>query len=127
MKICVLVKEVPDAAVQKRIDPGSKRLDRSGEKNLNPFDTHGIENGTIKRFALWDVTKQGELSVAVAAQLLEGKKLNVGDSFEVDGIGTVEVSPNSVQGYEYEAEGNGIVLMPERVVFTEENIGDFDF
>ncbi len=43
MKICCLVKEVPDAAVQKRIDPGTKRLDRSGEKNLNPFDTHGIE------------------------------------------------------------------------------------
>ena len=43
MKICVLVKEVPDAAVTKRIDPGTKRLDRSGEKNLNPFDTHAIE------------------------------------------------------------------------------------
>jgi electron transfer flavoprotein beta subunit len=37
------VKEVPDAAVQKRIDPSTKRMDRSGEKNLNPFDTHGIE------------------------------------------------------------------------------------
>jgi electron transfer flavoprotein beta subunit len=43
MKICVLVKEVPDAAVEKRIDPATKRLDRSGEKNLNPFDTHAIE------------------------------------------------------------------------------------
>ncbi len=43
MKICVLVKEVPDAAVQKRIDPNTMRLDRSGEKNLNPFDTHAIE------------------------------------------------------------------------------------
>jgi electron transfer flavoprotein beta subunit len=43
LKICVLVKEVPDAAVEKRIDPGTKRLDRSGEKNLNPFDTHAIE------------------------------------------------------------------------------------
>ncbi len=43
MKICVLVKEVPDAAVTKRMDPGTKRLDRSGEKNLNPFDTHAIE------------------------------------------------------------------------------------
>ena len=29
--------------MQKRIDPSTKRLDRSGEKNLNPFDTHGIE------------------------------------------------------------------------------------
>jgi electron transfer flavoprotein beta subunit len=43
VKICVLVKEVPDAAVEKRMDPATKRLDRSGEKNLNPFDTHAIE------------------------------------------------------------------------------------
>ena len=28
MKICVLVKEVPDAAVQKRIDPSTGRMDR---------------------------------------------------------------------------------------------------
>ena len=43
MKICVLVKEVPDAAVEKRMDQGSKRLDRSGETTLNQFDTHAIE------------------------------------------------------------------------------------
>src|SRR3954454_19959300 len=43
LKIAVLVKEVPDAAVDKRINPETKRLDRSGEKNLNPFDTHALE------------------------------------------------------------------------------------
>ena len=43
MKICVLVKEVPDAAVEKRVNPQTGRLDRSGEKNLNPYDTHAIE------------------------------------------------------------------------------------
>jgi electron transfer flavoprotein beta subunit len=43
VKICVLVKEVPDAAVEKRMDSNTKRLDRSGEKTLNPFDTHAIE------------------------------------------------------------------------------------
>ncbi|MTD46833.1 electron transfer flavoprotein subunit beta/FixA family protein [Conexibacter sp. W3-3-2] len=43
MKIAVLVKEVPDAAVQKRVDPSTGRMDRSGEKNLNPYDTHAIE------------------------------------------------------------------------------------
>jgi electron transfer flavoprotein beta subunit len=43
VKICVLVKEVPDAAVQKKIDPSTGRMDRSGEKNLNPYDTHAIE------------------------------------------------------------------------------------
>jgi electron transfer flavoprotein beta subunit len=43
VKICVLVKEVPDAAVDKRINPSTGRLDRGGEKNLNPYDTHAIE------------------------------------------------------------------------------------
>jgi electron transfer flavoprotein beta subunit len=43
LKICVLVKEVPDAAVEKRINPSTGRIDRSGERNLNPYDTHAIE------------------------------------------------------------------------------------
>ena len=36
MKICVLVKEVPDAAVEKRINPGTGRL-TAAAKDLNPF------------------------------------------------------------------------------------------
>src|SRR6266700_7832095 len=43
MKICVLVKEVPDAAVEKKLSPSTGRMDRSGERNLNPYDTHAIE------------------------------------------------------------------------------------
>jgi len=43
LKICVLVKEVPDAAVEKRINASTGRMDRGGEKNLNPYDTHAIE------------------------------------------------------------------------------------
>jgi electron transfer flavoprotein beta subunit len=42
VKICVLVKEVPDAAVQKRLGADG-RMERGGEKNLNPYDTHAIE------------------------------------------------------------------------------------
>lgn len=42
MKICVLVKEVPDAAVEKSIGADG-RLDRSGATALNPFDTNALE------------------------------------------------------------------------------------
>ena len=43
MKIAVCVKHVPDATVTKRIDPQTKRLDRSGEGALNHFDTQAVE------------------------------------------------------------------------------------
>ena len=43
MKIAVCVKAVPDAAAGARIDPATKRLDRSGELALSEFDTHAIE------------------------------------------------------------------------------------
>jgi len=68
LKICVLVKEVPDAAVEKRIDASTGRMDRSGERNLNPYDTHAIE---------------------AAMQLREGGAL------EVDEIVAVTMGPGS--------------------------------
>ena len=75
MKICVLVKEVPDAAVEKRIDPSTKRIDRSGEKNLNPFDTHAIEaamqvkeGGAVEVDEIVAVTMGPETRVPRAAQ-----------------------------------------------------------
>ena len=45
MKVAVCVKEVPDAAAPKRIDPQTFRLDRSGAAGLNEFDTHALEEG----------------------------------------------------------------------------------
>jgi electron transfer flavoprotein beta subunit len=41
MKIAVCVKHVPEGTG--RIDPGSKRLDRSGEGALNRFDANAVE------------------------------------------------------------------------------------
>jgi len=43
MKIAVCVKQVPDATVQKKIDPQTNRLDRSGEGALNPTDLNAVE------------------------------------------------------------------------------------
>jgi electron transfer flavoprotein beta subunit len=42
MKIAVCVKQVPESQA-KRIDPSTKRLDRSGEGALNSFDANAIE------------------------------------------------------------------------------------
>ncbi len=41
MKIAVCVKHVPEG--HSKLDPGSKRLDRSGEGVLNHFDANAVE------------------------------------------------------------------------------------
>ncbi len=43
MKIAVCVKEVPEAGAARRIDPQTKRLDRTGEGALNAFDVNAVE------------------------------------------------------------------------------------
>jgi electron transfer flavoprotein beta subunit len=55
MKIAVCVKQVPEG--NSRIDPGTKRLDRSGEGALNPFDANAVEEA----LKLKDATGEGEV------------------------------------------------------------------
>jgi electron transfer flavoprotein beta subunit len=43
VKIAVCVKHVPEGTTHARINPQTKRLDRSGEGAINPFDTHAVE------------------------------------------------------------------------------------
>ena len=43
MKIAVCAKYVPEGTAPRRIDPGTRRLDRSGEGMLNPFDVNAVE------------------------------------------------------------------------------------
>src|SRR5438094_6889510 len=49
MKIAVCVKQVPEGS--SRIDPDTKRLDRSGEGALNPFDANAVEEALRLRDA----------------------------------------------------------------------------
>lgn len=43
MKIAVCVKQVPGSGAPRRISPDTRRLDRSVEAELNPFDLNAIE------------------------------------------------------------------------------------
>jgi electron transfer flavoprotein beta subunit len=54
MKIAVCVKAVPDAATGRRIDPSTKRLDRSSELTLSDYDTHPVEEALRLKEAAGD-------------------------------------------------------------------------
>lgn len=122
----------PDATALPAAAQAAENLGIGGSVIITGFSTPNamkqfVKSDTVNRFGLWDVVVQGKLSVYIAAQLAQGKTFKVGDKIEVPGIGTVEISPNSIQGYSYEADNNGIILLPERTVFTKDNIDNFDF
>jgi electron transfer flavoprotein beta subunit len=53
MKIAVCVKDVPDSGSRK-IDPSTKRMDRSGDRALNQYDLHAVEQALRLKEAAGD-------------------------------------------------------------------------
>ncbi len=110
MKICVLVKEVPDAAVEKRIDSSTGRLDRSGEKNLNPFDTHAIE-------AAMQIKEGGEAEVEEVIAVTMGPESAMRALHKAVSLGadrSVHLSDESLAGSDVAATGYALAKTLER-------------
>jgi electron transfer flavoprotein beta subunit len=110
MKICVLVKEVPDAAVTKRIDPATGRLDRSGEKNLNPYDTHAIE-------AAMQLKEGGELQVDEIVAVTMGPDSAVRALHKAVSLGadrSIQLTDDALAGSDVAATGYALAQTLER-------------
>src|SRR5918999_479319 len=110
LKICCLVKEVPDAAVSKRIDPSTKRLDRSGEKNLNPFDTHGIE-------AAMQIREGGNAEVEEIVAVTMGPESAVRALHKAVALGadrSVHLTDSALEGSDVNATGYALAKALEK-------------
>ncbi|MCO5314966.1 MAG: electron transfer flavoprotein subunit beta/FixA family protein [Solirubrobacterales bacterium] len=107
MKICVLVKEVPDAAAPRKIDPGTMRLDRSGATTLNEFDKHAIE-------AAMQLKAGGELGVDEVVVLTMGpnaKVLQTAVSYGLDR--SVHLADDALAGSDVAATGLALAKVLE--------------
>src|SRR5256884_1103860 len=109
MKICVLVKEVPDAAVDKRINPSTGRLDRSGERNLNPYDTHAIE-------AAMQISEGGQMDVDEVVAVTMGPDGAVRALHKAVALGadrSVHLSDDALAGSDVAATGYALARVLE--------------
>jgi len=86
-------------------------------------------NGTLYNWGLWDCQIQGAMGCYVAAYIAAGNDVKVGDSIDIPGIGSCEVMANDclAAGAVTAASNNGVVLLPERAIFTAENMDNYDF
>lgn len=87
------------------------------------------ENGTLYNWGLWDCAVQGAMGCYVAAYLAAGNEVKVGDTIDIPSIGSCTVEENSsiAEGATTGASNNGVVLLPERLVFTSANVNDYNF
>ena len=86
-------------------------------------------NGTLYNWGLWDCKIQGAMGCYVAAYLAAGNTVKVGDTIDIPGIGACEVMANNCLNPDDATadSNNGVVLLPERAVFTAENMNNYDF
>ena len=86
-------------------------------------------DGTIYNWGLWDCAVQGAMGCYVAAFLAAGNEVKVGDTISIPSIGDVKVEANDsiAEGAKTGEKNNGVVLLPERLVFTKDNMNNYSF
>jgi electron transfer flavoprotein beta subunit len=118
MKIAVCVKQVPEGGT-KRIDPGTMRLDRSGEAGLNPFDTNAIEEALRLR----DAASEGEVVLVSMGPERATEALRKGLAMGADravlvsdeaAAGSDLVATSAVLAKALEREGGDLVLFGQQ-------------
>src|SRR3954453_1660157 len=117
MKIAVCVKQVPEGS--RRIDPESKRLDRSGEGALNPFDANAVEealrlkdaggDGEVVLVSMGPPKAQDALRKALA--MGADRALLVSDD---DAAGADLVATSAVLAKALEREGADLILFGQQ-------------
>jgi electron transfer flavoprotein beta subunit len=123
VKIAVCIKHVPEGTTHRRINPETKRLDRSGEGAINPFDTHAVEEALRIKEA-----QGGEVVVVsmgpAAAQDSVRKALAMG------GDGAVLITDDAAAGSDLVATTNALAaaLEPESadLIIFGQQAGDSD-
>ena len=76
-----------------------------------------IKDGTVKAFQLWSPYNEGLVAVYFAKGVIDGTiKNEVGQSFDVPGLGTVTI-----------AENNSMIAQEELTTFDASNIDNFNF
>src|SRR3954449_13030160 len=117
MKIAVCVKQVPEGS--RRIDPETKRLDRSGEGALNPFDANAVEealrlkdaggDGEVVLVSMGPPKAQDALRKALA--MGADRALMVSDD---DAAGADLVATSAVLAKALEREGADLILFGQQ-------------
>jgi len=83
----------------------------------------------LEEWGLWDCGVQGAMGCYMVAYLAAGNHVKVGDKINIPDIGEVEIMSNDCikEGDTTADQDNGVVLLPERLVFTKDNAGNYNF
>jgi electron transfer flavoprotein beta subunit len=123
VKIVVCIKHVPEGTSHRRIDPGSKRLDRSGEGAINPFDTHAVEEALRIKEA-----EGGE--VVVVSMGPAGAQDSVRKALAMGADGALLITDDAAVGSDLVATTNALAaaLEPENadLIIFGQQAGDSD-